>query len=95
VTKTTDIQVKTLYASLFEVQRGLFQINYRADFMQQEKFYLPPYQAGACASDVREQIEHMARAQGYEAIVWDPEIPSACVSVLPAVAISRPTRFQT
>jgi hypothetical protein len=93
LTKTTDIQVKTLHASFCEVERGLFQINYRADFMQQEKFYLPPYLAGRCASDAREQIEQKARAQGYEAIVWDPEVPAPGVSVLPAAAISRPTRL--
>ena len=88
--KTTGLRAKTLHASLCEIERGLFQVNYRADFALQEKLYLPPYQAGTSASDARQQIEQKARERGYEAIIWDPEVPSPCVSVLPAVSISRP-----
>ncbi len=88
--ETPRVRGKTLHATLFEIERGLFRLSYRADLMEHEKHELPPYQVGTCASDARRRIEHKARACGYEAIIWDAELVDASDPHLPSELVALP-----
>jgi hypothetical protein len=82
--ETTSTGRKTLHATLYEIERGLFQVSYRADFLENEKFFLPPFQVAASASDARRHIEQKAREQRYEEIIWDAELVAPAVPPMPA-----------
>lgn len=66
---------RTLHATLCEVERGLFQISYRAEKGDRDVRYLPPYEVGACPADARHRIEQDASLYGYVAIIWDSAFP--------------------
>lgn len=74
---------RTLHATLCEVERGLFQINYRAEKGDRDVRYLPPYEVGACPADARHRIEQDASLYGYSAIIWDVALPEPELSTHP------------
>jgi hypothetical protein len=66
---------RTLYATLCEVERGLFHVSYRMEGPGLGKHRLPLYQLGTSASEVRRLIEQQAREHGYASVVWDSLLP--------------------
>jgi len=66
------INEQMLHATLYEIERGLFQVVYRVGGVKLGKHHLPRYQVGTCAADAQMRIEQCARECGYETVVWEP-----------------------
>jgi hypothetical protein len=69
---------RALYATLFEVERGLFHAQYRSSgfgpgsaIMLMNTSNLPVYQVADTATDARRRIETTARLEGYDLVIWD------------------------
>jgi hypothetical protein len=69
---------RTLRATLCEIERGLFHASYRSigfgvdsTSMAPNQNNLPIYHLARTASDARDDIERIARAIGFETIVWE------------------------
>lgn len=62
---------RDLRATLCQVERGLFHINYRTDTAEPDVHELPRYQLGASASDAKRRIEKAARRCGFASVLWD------------------------
>lgn len=62
---------RPLRATLCELERGLFHINYRTDTAAPDVHELPRYQVGASSSDAKRRIEKAARRCGFAIVLWD------------------------
>jgi membrane-bound lytic murein transglycosylase B len=62
---------RTLFATLCEVELGLFHVTYRVDGVGFGNPNLPRYEVGATASQAQRRIEQQARECGYSAVVWE------------------------
>ncbi len=83
---------RMLYATLCEVERGLFHVSYRMEGAGLGKHHLPLYQLGTCAAEARLLIEQQALQSGYTSVVWDdrsgntPIQPTALAPEVPLTA---------
>lgn len=86
---------QVLRATLCEVERGLFHVNYRTDTALSDFHELPRYQLGGSGSDAKRRIERAARRCGFAIVLWDdatgaatplgePEIAAAAARVAAA-----------
>ena len=60
----------TLYATLCEIERGVFYASYHDCDSASDTDELTSYQTGPTALDAKRQIELAAHALGYETVVW-------------------------
>lgn len=62
------------HAIMREMEPGVFRAEYRGEMnpQQTDARTLPDYHLGNSRDDVRIWVEQMARAMGYERVVWDP-----------------------
>lgn len=61
----------TLRATLCEVERGLFHVNYRSEAVDWDVHELPLYQVGTSAADAQQRIEQRAQECGFDIVTWD------------------------
>jgi hypothetical protein len=61
---------RQLWATICEIEPGLYQTIYSNTGSAAEEGKLPLYQTGECPSDAKRRIEHSVRALGYDAITW-------------------------
>jgi hypothetical protein len=66
------VSKRTLYATLCEIERGVFYASYPGSDPDAEK--LATYQTGSSAADAKRRIELNARALGYDAVIWKQTI---------------------
>lgn len=59
-----------LWATLCEIEPGLFQAVYSNTGSVSDEQQLPAYQTGVNATDARRRFEKETRAFGYGAITW-------------------------
>ncbi len=82
---------RMLYATLCEVERGLFHVSYRMEGAGLGKHHLPLYQLGTCASEARLLIEQQALESGFASVVWDDtsgDTPIQPTALTPGVHLS-------
>lgn len=60
-----------LYATLCEVERGLFHVAYRVEGKGLGHHPLPRYELGTSALDAQSRVEQHARECGYLSVVWE------------------------
>ena len=60
-----------LRATLCQVERGLFHVNYRCDSTVADIHDLPRYQLGANSLEAKRRIERAARTCGFSSVLWD------------------------
>ncbi|WP_428491803.1 hypothetical protein [Rhodopila sp.] len=65
------LRQRVLRATLCQVERGLFHINYRTDSIAAELHDLPRYQLGASGSEAKRRVERTARKCGFSSVLWD------------------------
>ncbi len=65
------LRQRVLRATLCQVERGLFHINYRTDSVAAEVHDLPRYQLGTSGSEAKRRIERTARKCGFSSVLWD------------------------
>jgi len=63
---------RTLYAALCEIECGVFYVSYPESDPDTGK--LATYQTGTSAADAKRRIEFIARAVGYDAVIWTQTI---------------------
>jgi hypothetical protein len=61
---------RRLWATICEIEPGLYQAIYSNTGSAAEEGKLPAYQTGECPSDAKRRFEHSVRALGYDAITW-------------------------
>ena len=64
----------TLRATLCEIERGVFYASYPDCQSASDTDELTSYQTGPSAADAKRRIEQVARALGYETVVWTETI---------------------
>lgn len=74
-------QDRILAATICEIERGLFHVSYHMAAIEQD---LPIYQVGACAAEAQGRIEQMAKARGFDVVVWDHELVDPTLLLHPA-----------
>jgi hypothetical protein len=74
------IEEHMLHATLYEIERGLFQVAYRVAGVGLGKHHLPHYQVGTCVADAQLRIEQRARECGYDMVVWEPAFVESVMS---------------
>jgi hypothetical protein len=70
-----------VYATLCEIERGLFHIVYRMNGKGLGHHPLPRYEVGACEAEARLRVEQRARECGYDFVVWDTALAEPPVRV--------------
>lgn len=63
---------RTLYAALCEIECGVFYVSYQGCDPDTDK--LATYQTGTSEADARRRIEFIARALGFDAVIWKQTI---------------------
>jgi hypothetical protein len=64
-----------LWATIFEIEPGLFQAIYSNTGSEVDEGELPSYQTGAGIADAKRRFEHSARVLGYRTVTWVEVIP--------------------
>ena len=59
-----------LWATIFEIEPGLFQAIYSNTGSEVDESELPSYQTGAGIAEAKRRFEHSARALGYGTVTW-------------------------
>jgi hypothetical protein len=62
---------RKLWATLCEIEPGLFSVRYRSNATDGSVLDMPIYQVATCAADAEQRVENRARTCGFEAVVWD------------------------
>jgi len=88
MTESGRLPRRFLRATLCEVERGLFHVNYRTDTAAWDVHELPRYQLAGNAFDAKRRIESAARGCGFGIVLWDDAIHVAppLPEIVPAAA---------
>jgi hypothetical protein len=81
---------RKLWATLCEIEPGLFSVRYRSNATDGSVLDMPIYQVATCAADAEQRIENRARTCGFEAVVWDNGFATQAPFVATSRTLARP-----
>jgi hypothetical protein len=82
---------RKLWATLCEIEPGLFSVRYRCNVADGSVHDMPVYQVATCIAEAEQRIENRARTCGFDAVMWDHGLvsPTASFSVSEATRQSK------